>query len=177
MGLWGVTAALAALLFGGIAWQIDWGEQQAEWNLTKAIAAQKKRATGDVNDAVDQLNHNALVRAKQKAAAENRPFSDDCVILGFRPAGNSDFEELLLAMEVNGNLTYVGSINKGIPDSARSYLAERMQQLLCRDPFIPLELSGVRWITPNLAIRVKYERLENQKRLIRPAFVKLLPEL
>ncbi|MDX1965246.1 MAG: hypothetical protein SFX18_19025 [Pirellulales bacterium] len=177
MGLWGMSLAVAAVAFAGLTLRIDWGEEQADWSLSKAISAQKKRASGDIGDTAAALNNNALVRAKQKAAAENRPFSADCVILGYYPAGESGFDGLVLGMDVQGELTYVGTISVGIPPAASSFLTERMPQILRPEPFLPLSMSGVKWLEPKLTCRVKYEKLSDNKKLVRPIIVKMLPEL
>jgi hypothetical protein len=156
----GIVAEVIGLaVVGGIPWNRVWELGPAEppkKALADAIANVGKAE--DSNESADSA----------KAAAPARPRAD-CVIIGYVPAVASrvfgdenglDFSSLVLASDVRGKLTYIGTVSGGIPDGDRAAIRARLAALKRSAPIVPSSVSAT-WVDPVLACRISYARLSD----------------
>ncbi len=182
LAIWGLAAITFAPLVGGFANRdfMDWGGHPARISLVKAISAQAENQSGSVNGLQDVIE-NAAKEADELAPSDNAKTAQpllavDCLILGFDPAGESDFQSLILAAEVDGKLRYVGTVSHGIVPEVRAQLNQRMKKLEQPKPFIPCGVSAT-WIKPTLTCRVAAKEWSESHKLVRPVFKELLNEI
>ena len=100
----------------------------------------------------------------------------DCLIVGFEPDGNRDFKSLILAAEVDGKLSSVGSVSAGIAQEVRDELNQQLRKLQRPEPFVPNHYAGI-WVQPKLVCRVSAAEWSSNKRLVEPVFQQLLAEI
>jgi hypothetical protein len=182
-GLWAMTAVLGGFIVGGLADRdlLDWGGTPARYNLTKAIAdrAQELAANAKTDKTLEESIEDFAGKAAEKAP-EHKPdplkLAVDCLIVGFKPAGDSDFISLILATEVGGKLKIVGTVSDGITPEMRTHLNKRMKELRQPNPFIPCRYEG-KWIRPGLVCKVKAKKWSDDNRLIEPVFEEMLVDV
>jgi hypothetical protein len=184
LGTWGLTGALfAALVVGGVRYDeiIDWGKVPPKKKAKKAIVAPID-APGDdksMEEALEDFTDKAGVEmsaeelARQKA---NRQKTAKCIIIGFTPHRESDFDSLVLAVEESpGRWRFAGVMNEGFSIEARATLNRRMRQALRPTPAVPCDVKAF-WLEPKLMCTVWFEDWTDDRRLKRPFFEKLQPD-
>jgi hypothetical protein len=183
IGLWATTAVFGGLIVGGLEDRnlLDWGGTPARYNLTKAIADRAQELAADARDdkSLEESIEDFAGKAAEKAPkpqAESHKLSVDCLIVGFKPAGDNDFISLILATEVGGKLQIVGMVSDGIKPEMRAHLNKRMKELRQPNPFVPNRYDG-KWIKPGLVCKVKAKNWSNQNRLIEPVFEEMLVDV
>ena len=158
---------------------MDWGGQPARTSLVKAINAQADNQAGDMNG-LEGAIENAAKGADSLSPSENSSLAQtvmvDCLILGYDPAGQDDFQSLVLAAEVDGKLRFVGTVSAGITPEDRAVLNKKMKKLVQQNPFIPCGMSAT-WIKPMLTCRVSAKEWTDSHKLVRPVFKELLNEI
>jgi ATP dependent DNA ligase C terminal region len=181
LGTWGLAALASAFIVGGLADKdlMDWGGQTAKFSLVKAITEQAQKMANDGDDeglekAIDDF---AGPAADGQPVAPSKPRQVvDCLIVGFEPDGNRDFKSLILAAEVDGKLSSVGSVSAGIPQEVRDELNQQLRKLQRPEPFVPNHYAGI-WVQPKLVCRVSAAEWSSNKRLVEPIFQQLLAEV
>jgi DNA ligase D-like protein (predicted ligase) len=76
-----------------------------------------------------------------------------CAIIGFVPSGKDDFRNLLVAIEEEGRLRYVGKVGTGFDMAMRKKLNQLLWSRLRSRPITPCEIKG-KWIEPGLYCQV-----------------------
>lgn len=184
LALWALAALCFSPLVGGLANRdlMDWGGQPARISLVKAIDAQAQKEAAGINSLQDAIEA-AAKQADSFAPSDNATATPaqplllvDCLILGFDPAGDDDFNSLLLAADVNGKLRFVGTVSQGIPPELRVELNQRLRKLEQPNPFIPCRLPAT-WIKPVLTCRVAAKEMSNSNKLVRPVFKQMLNDI
>lgn len=184
LAAWGLAALSFSPLVGGLANRdlMDWGGRPARISLVKAIDAQADKQSGDINSLQDAIEA-AAKQADSLSPSDNAASSTaqplllvDCLILGYEPAGEDDFQSLLLAADVNGKLRFVGTVSQGIPPEVRTELIQRLRKIVQPNPFIPCRLPAT-WIKPALTCRVAAKEMSDSHKLIRPVFKEMLNEV
>ncbi len=182
LGTWGMSAVLFSFIVGGLADKdmMDWGGKPARVNLLKAITDQAQQLAGDNQDGLENAIQDFVGKADNVIVPDKTPpkpkLSVDCLIIGYEPKGDKDFSSLILAAEVDGKLTYVGTLDSGIPPEVRVELNRRMPTLIRADPFVPTRLAG-KWLQPTLVCRVSAKERSKDKKLVQPAFEELLTDI
>ena len=100
-----------------------------------------------------------------------------CAILGFLPDGARDLRSLVIAIEVDGQLTYAGRVGSGLDDSLRRSLRTRLDEHVRDDPFLEVPSQGgeeVLWVEPTTFCRVKYLEITPDGQLRAPVFVEIV---
>jgi ATP-dependent DNA ligase len=77
-----------------------------------------------------------------------------CAVIGFIADGASDFESLIIAAEVDGELTFVGRVGSGIDRELRARLNGYLWSHPWPAPIIPCKLKG-NWVEPGLYCTVE----------------------
>lgn len=101
----------------------------------------------------------------------------DCVLVGYVPLKGNDkvVGALLLAVVVDGALTFVGRVGTGFDDRTRGALARRLDDLAV--PRAPVKVGpeekGVRWVRPELVAEVGFTQWSDDQRLRHPRFLGL----
>jgi hypothetical protein len=184
LGTWGLSAAVfAALVVGGVRYDeiIDWGKVPPKKKKKPAVSVPIDSQDTDksMEEALDEFTNNAGVTAQNgddsKLDKGNRQKMARCLIIGFTPHRESDFDSLILAIEEDGKWRYAGVVNEGIPVEVRSTLNRRMRTSLRSKPVIPCELNGF-WVNPKLMCTVWYEDWTEEGRFKRPFFDKVQPD-
>ena len=180
---WGLSAALfAALVVGGVKYDevIDWGKVPPKKKSKPRIAIPLDAPPTDqsMEEALDDFANKAGVgpvdeKDKEKLLAEKRQNSINCVIIGFMPHRENDFHALLLAAEPEGKLRWVGMVSSGIPEDVRYMLNRQLRQTLRSTPAVRCNLEAF-WVEPKIKCTVKFEDWSPNKRMMNPAFEKLL---
>lgn len=184
-GLGGMFLAMAVI--GGIPYSVlwDWGGEPPKQNLVKAITAQgieAGEADGDLEGAIEDFASQAAVTEGDDEEKEPTPppnprkLAVDCVIVGYTPLGDDDFDSLVVATDVDGQLRIVALVSQGISPEVRAELNRRMRELPRARPFIETNISA-RWVQPKLLCRVRFREWSSTKRLRSPEFETQLNEL
>lgn len=92
-----------------------------------------------------------------------------CVVIGFTPDGDDDFEDLYLAAEENGTLRYVGKVGCGFTNLMRRELNEFLWSHRRAKPVTPCKGKGV-WVEPAMFGRVTYLLRTSEGHLREPVF-------
>jgi hypothetical protein len=173
------------LLIGGIPYAAIWEigpRAQARQNLVQAITSQAAKAQGTARNLQEAVkgfagegNGEGMERAKPVAPPPARTI--ECLIVGYRPLDESDFSELLLAADVDQQLRIVGALTAGIPDEVRDELNRALRTSHRETPFVRTNVTGMIWVEPRWACRVRYRDWTSSRRLERPVFDELLAEL
>ena len=96
-----------------------------------------------------------------------------CVVIGFTPGDNGiGFKNLILASDINGQLTYVGRVGTGFSQKFKEELFQSMQRLIVNTPIIPCPAQGV-WIKPEFICKIRYAEFTNTGVLRAPVFKSL----
>ncbi len=182
LGAWGMSAVLSSFIVGGLADKdlMDWGGKPAHVNLMKAITEQAQQLAGDNQDglenAIQDFAGNAAAKEPEKAPPPKPKIAIDCLIIGYEPDGENDFQSLILAAAVDGKLACVGTVNSGFTPEIRAQLIQRMRKLQRSEPFVPNRLSG-KWLQPALACRVSAKQWSGNTKLVQPTFEELLDDI
>lgn len=155
----GIVAEVVGLaVVGGIPWARVWELGPAE--PPKRALADAVANVGKPDEETDKAAANGPAKAATPRA--------DCVIIGFVPSvagrllgdqGAPDFSSLVLATEVRGKLTFIGTVSGGIPDDERAAIRSRLAQLNRASPIVPCGVVA-NWLEPVLACRVTYARAD-----------------
>ncbi|MEX0724975.1 MAG: hypothetical protein WD065_01815 [Planctomycetaceae bacterium] len=180
---WGSTAIVAAMaLVGGIRYSAifdDWGfVPHAQVNLVQEIVERANETEGGSDNLEDAINDFAGGE-DEEGEEDNRNWVEvECLIIGYTPMSDTDFNTLLLATRVQGNLTFVGTIPaEKIPVDVRQKLLVRMRQLDTFRPIVKVPQAAL-WVKPQLMCRVKdVDWSEGKPALMDPKFDILLKEL
>jgi hypothetical protein len=152
-----VAEVIGLVVVGGIPWDRVWElgpKEPPKKALADAIAN-----VGKADDPNESGNSG-------KAAAPARPRAD-CVIIGYVPAVSSrvfgdengvDFSSLVLASDVRGKLTYIGTVSGGVSDEDRAAIRARIGEIQRAAPIVPCSVSAT-WVDPVLACRISYVRV------------------
>ncbi len=177
LAIWGLAAFQFAPMVGGFANRdlLDWGGHPAKISLVKAIDAQADKQSG-INGLQDAIQNAAKGADTYAPSSTTAKISVDCLILGFDPLGQNDFQSLVLAAEVDGKLRFVGSVSTGIKPEDHAELNKRMRKIVQANPFIPVGMSAT-WIKPMLTCRVTAKEWSESHKLVRPEFVEMLNDI
>jgi hypothetical protein len=183
LGTWGLSAALfAALVVAGVRYDeiIDWGKVPPKKKAKKIVAplnvpGDDKSMEEAIEDFADKagVEMSAEELARQKA---NRKKMATCLIVGFTPHRENDFDKLILAVdEGGGHWRFAGVMKEGFTPEARSELNRRMRQYLRATPVVPVDQKAF-WLQPKLMCTIWYEDWSDDRQFIRPFFEKLAPD-
>ncbi|MEZ6120812.1 MAG: non-homologous end-joining DNA ligase [Pirellulaceae bacterium] len=95
-----------------------------------------------------------------------------CVIFGYVPK-QDDFESLILAAEVAGQLRYVGRVGSGFDFRLRGQLNQTLRTLHTSSPLLKCKAKG-QWVEPRLYCNVRFMELTAGLEMRAPVFVELL---
>jgi hypothetical protein len=182
LGSWGLSAALfAAFVVGGVRYNeiIDWGQVPAKKKKSrKAVTAPIEAPAEEMSleeameEFADQAGADMSAEERERQRA-NRQKTAKCLIIGFTPHRESDFDSLLLAVdEGGGHWRFAGAMREGCTVEARSTLNRRMRASLRQTPVVPCDLKAF-WLQPKLMCTVWFEDWTEDGRLKRPFFEKL----
>jgi hypothetical protein len=184
LGAWGLTAAIfAALVVGGVSYDeiIDWGKVPPRKKLKPTVTVpidappDDKSMEESLEDFKEQAGVGELTDEELQKLKGNRQKMVKCLIIGFTPNRESDFDSLVLAVEEGGKWRYVGVMREGVPVEVRSQLNQRMRTIRRSSPVVPCDVKAI-WLEPKLMCTVWYEEWGADERLIRPFFDKLQPD-
>lgn len=181
---WGMTSVFAAMaLIGGVRYSAifdDWGfVPHAQANLVQEIVERAKQAEGGNQDDLEEAMKDFTGEEEGTGEEDNRNWVEvECLIIGYTPRSDRDFNTLLLATRISGTITFIGTIPaEKIPVDVREKLLVRMRQLDTFRPIIKVP-QAAKWVKPQLMCRVKdVDWLESKPALMDPKFDKLLQEL
>lgn len=189
-GMWGLTAALCAvLIIGGIDYGAvtrDWGfRARPKQNLMKQIKDQMMAAADDAETSADNLgdavkdfagDDDAKKKANKKDS-DLEMLSAECVVIGYNTNNKTGkISELLLASLVNGKLAYVGAVSKGISPALEEQLAARLPELGQEKPLVKCNYLA-KWVKPVVTCRTSFQSWSEQKMLQRPVLQELLADV
>jgi hypothetical protein len=183
LGGWGLTAALfAAFVVGGVRYDeiIDWGKVPPKKKRKPAVIVPIDAPPDDksMEESLEEFTDKAGVAMTDEELQKlrgNRQKMVKCLVIGFTPNRESDFDSLVLAFEEGGKWRYVGVMREGIPVEVRRLLNERMRPLRRSSPVVPCDVKAV-WLEPKLMCTVWYEDWTAEQHLKRPFFDKLQPD-
>jgi hypothetical protein len=184
LGTWGLTAAIfAALVVGGVRYDeiIDWGKVPPKKKLKPMVTVpidappDDKSLEESIEDFKDQAGVGELTDEQLQKLKGNRQKMVKCLIIGFTPNRESDFDSLVLAVEEGTKWRYAGVMREGVSVEVRSLLNERMRTIRRSSPAVPCDVTAI-WLEPKLMCTVWYEDWNADQRLIRPFFDKLQPD-
>jgi hypothetical protein len=186
LGAWGLAAAIfAVLIVGGVRYNeiVDWGKVPPKKKNKPAVAIPIDGQDSDksMEEALDDFTKSAGVTPSDgKDGGKEQDPGDRhkkvrCLIIGFTPNRESDFDTLLLAIEENGKWRFAGVVNEGVPEEARSTLNRRMRLALRAEPVVPCDMQAF-WLQPKLMCTVWYEDWNENHYLKRALFQKLEPD-
>jgi ATP-dependent DNA ligase len=96
-----------------------------------------------------------------------------CAIVGFVPAGTSDFRSLIIAVEDEGQLRCIGKVGSGFSVEERRHLNRLLGARLRDKPLVPSRIKG-KWIEPGLFCRVSCMERTAGGELRAPVFKELI---
>jgi hypothetical protein len=183
LGGWGVTAAVfAALVVGGVRYDeiIDWGKVPPKKKKKPGVMVPIDAPPEDksMEEAIEELSDKAgvgMTDAELQKLKGNRQKMVKCLIIGFTPNRETDFDSLVLAVEEGGKWRYAGVMREGVPIEVRSRLNERMRPIRRSSPVVPCDVKAI-WLEPKLMCTVWYEDWNAEQLLKRPFFDKLQPD-
>jgi hypothetical protein len=183
LGGWGLTAALfAAVVVGGVRYDeiIDWGKVPPKKKMKPNVSAPIEAPPDDksMEEALEEFKDNAGVGMTDEELQKlrgNRQKMVKCLIIGFTPNRETDFDSLVLAVEEGTKWRYAGVMREGIPVDVRSMLNQRMRSIRRSSPVIPCDVKAI-WLEPKLMCTVWYEDWTAEQRLKRPFFDKVQPD-
>ena len=184
MGGWGLTAAIfAALVVGGVRYDeiIDWGKVPPKKKLKPTVTIpidappDDKSMEESLEDFKEQAGVGELTDEQLQKLKGNRQKMVKCLIIGFTPNRESDFDSLVLAVEEGVKWRYAGVMREGVPVEVRSLLNQRMRTIRRSSPVVPCDVKAI-WLEPKLMCTVWYEDWGADQRLLRPFFDKLQPD-
>jgi hypothetical protein len=183
LGGWGLTAALfAALVVGGVRYDeiIDWGKVPPKKKLKPTVSAPIEAPPDDksMEEALEEFTDKAGVEMTDEELQKlkgNRQKMVKCLIIGFTPNRETDFDSLVLAVEEGNKWRFAGVMNEGVPVEVRSILNRRMRAIRRSTPVVPCDVKAI-WLEPKLMCTVWYEQWTEEQQLKRPFFDKLQPD-
>ena len=183
---WGLAGMfLATAVIGNIPYSalFDFGKAPPKQNLVKAITAQgieAGEADGDLTGAIEDFAGQAAPKPEEEKKPTPEPVTRkeavDCVIVGYIPLGEDDFEALVVATDVEGQLRVVAIVSQGISPEDRADLNRRMRELPRKRPFVSTSIEAD-WIEPKLLCRILFREWTSNKRLRSPEFGSRLSDL
>ncbi len=184
LGGWGLTAALfAAFVVAGVRYDeiIDWGKVPPKKKLKPNVSVPIEAPPDDksMEEALDEFTDKAGVGMTDEELQKlrgNRQKMVRCLIIGYTPNREADFDSLVLAVEEGGKWRYAGVMREGVPIDVRRLFNERMRSLRRSSPVVPCDVKAI-WLEPKLMCTVWYEDWNAEQRLMRPFFDKLQPDL
>lgn len=163
----GLSLALAsALIVGGIPYErlLDWGfKAPPKQSLVGAIADAAAQAPdngsdsleGAVNDFAGEAGVDGL-NGVGGAPAEEKPREKlECLIIGFQANKSGTIQELLLASDVAGRLTYVGKVRPSFDADEEPKVLEKFEKHVSSRSLVKTSESGT-WLRPKFTCRVTY---------------------
>jgi hypothetical protein len=185
LGSWGLTAALcAAFVVAGVRYDeiIDWGKVPPKKKLKPLLPgfSMPKDSNMTMEEALEAFADQAGIemtdeeRLKEKGPNRNKMVK--CLIVGYTPFRESDFERLVLAVQEGEKWRCVGMVSEGIPPDDRSTLNRRMRMIMRGTPAVPCGDIKAFWLQPKLMCTVWYEEWNEERLLLRPFFDKLQPD-
>jgi hypothetical protein len=184
IGAWGLTAALfAAFVVAGVRYDeiIDWGKVPPKKKAKKTVGAKIDAPADDksMEEALEDFTDKAGVEMSEEELARqkaNRKKMAKCLIVGFTPHRENDFDKLILAVdEGGGHWRFAGVMKEGLSPEARSELNRRMRLHLRATPVVPCDVKAF-WLEPKFMCSIWFEDWGEDRMLIRPFFEKLLPD-
>lgn len=174
---------MSFVVIGGLPYEKlwDWGvKAPPKQNLMAAVMDQARKVQPkdqSLEEAVEDFAGKATDAAPPAKPHLPRD-STECLIIGFipDPQNPDDFQSLILAGEVRGQLKEVALVSAGISDEVRKELNVRMRKLLRPQPFIASSQPAF-WLEPRLACRVSYATQAKSGRLLDVKFTDLLADL
>ena len=101
----------------------------------------------------------------------------DCVVIGYNmTARDGAVSNLLLASLVDGELRYVGSVSKGIPEDVGQELARRLSTLQRQIPVVKCRGTGI-WVKPIVACKASFNSWTDDKMMVDAEFQELMAEI
>jgi hypothetical protein len=172
LAVWGLTAALCAMgIVGGIRYSAvvdDWGfKKRVDAALTHRI-----RSSSDKNVA-----GGTLAAENAKRGNDMDVLALDCVVVGYN-IGTSDgrISNLFLASLVDGELRYVGTVSKGLPEEVGNELALRLAQLKRNVPVVKCRGSAI-WVKPVVACKANFKSWSDDRKMVDAEFQELMAEI
>jgi DNA ligase D-like protein (predicted ligase) len=93
-----------------------------------------------------------------------------CVVIGFLPSAERDFQSLVLASDDRtGSLGYVGTVGTGFAAADRERVVGYLRRNLRTAPVVPCPLNA-RWVEPGLFCLVEFSELTPNGLLRSPVF-------
>jgi hypothetical protein len=184
LGTWGLTAAIfAALVVGGVRYDeiIDWGKVPPKKKLKPTVTVpidappDDKSMEESLEEFKEQAGVGGMTDEELAKLRGNRQKMVKCLIIGFTPNRESDFDSLVLAVEEGGKWRYAGVMREGVPVEVRSLLNQRMRTIRQTAPAVPCDVKAI-WLVPKLMCTVWYEDWNADQRLKRPFFDKMQPD-
>jgi DNA ligase D-like protein (predicted ligase) len=97
-----------------------------------------------------------------------------CLVLGYLPRDDRDFQSLLVALEDGGRLRYVGRVGGGMGDLERERIHGLLRARVTDRPLVPCDEKGI-WVKPGLYCEVSFLERTHAGTLRAPVFERLLP--
>ncbi|WP_026953472.1 DNA ligase D [Algoriphagus vanfongensis] len=98
----------------------------------------------------------------------------ECIICGYTHSENRPFGSLILGLQVNGELTYVGNCGTGFSIAEQKKLEQQFKKItVSKSPFpSKIHLGGrkAKWLKPVMVAEVSFAEWTEQKRLRQPVF-------
>jgi bifunctional non-homologous end joining protein LigD len=98
-----------------------------------------------------------------------------CAVIGFVPKGRADFEGLILAVELNGDLRCVGRVGTGFNEKTRDEINAWLWTHTRQTPVARCKMRGT-WVEPRLFCRVSYQEITPNGELRAPVFEGLITQ-
>ena len=98
-----------------------------------------------------------------------------CVVIGFLPSGDDDFQSLILATEEDGQLRSAGKVGTGFDTAMRRRLNAWLWSHLRSKPLVSASYKG-KWLEPGLICRVSCMERTSKGELRAPVFKELISE-
>jgi len=172
LAAWGLTAALCAL---GIVGGIRFSALVDDWGFRKRV---DPTLTARMRSSANQKTEGGVTLAAQTARrGDIEVLALDCVVVGYTMnTRDGVISNLLLASLIDGELRYVGTVAKGIPEGIGNELAERLSQLKRNVPVVKCRASGI-WVKPIVACKANFTSWTDDKLMIDPEFQELMAEV
>lgn len=171
LAAWGLTAALCAMcIVGGIRYSalVD------DWGFKKRVDA---ALTHRIRSSSEEMGAGTLAAEHGKRGNDMDVLALDCVVVGYNfSTRDGSISNLLLASLIDGELRYVGTVSKGIPEEVGKELALRLAELKRKLPVVKCRSSGI-WVNPVVACKANFTSWTDDKKMIDPEFQELMAEI
>lgn len=172
LAAWGLTAAVCAM---GIVGGIRYSALLDDWGFRKRVNASLTHRVRNSSD--EKAEGGTLIAENAKRENGIDVLALDCVIIGYNVnPGDGRISNLLLASLIEGELHYVGTVSKGIPEDVGKELAQRLAALNRKIPAVKCRAAGT-WVKPVVACKANFKAWSDNKLMIDPEFQELMAEI